>query len=191
MLSNHVVYSSPNWYWFPHVRSSNYLKLADLLWEGVDEGKGKGSQLIRWDVIEKPLSLRSLEIGTWKTVTSPFSQMALAFFHWAQFFMGVGLLKVNMVLAPLGGWIKGLKAFIRFCGNMSQKSSLILLWVRCVVGEGREMYFWKDLWVGEDRFWVIPCLYHLSSLKNHLVAVFWSGIGILVFSSLGSDVSFQ
>ncbi|TYK09969.1 calpain-type cysteine protease DEK1 [Cucumis melo var. makuwa] len=29
------------------LKSSNYLKLADLLWEGVDEGKGKGSQLIR------------------------------------------------------------------------------------------------------------------------------------------------
>ena len=44
----------------------------------MDEGKGKGFHLIRWEVIEKPLSLGGLEL---EAVTSPFSQMALAFFH--------------------------------------------------------------------------------------------------------------
>lgn len=37
--------------------------MHDFLWEAVDEGKGKGVHMVRWEVIEKLVSLGGLDIG--------------------------------------------------------------------------------------------------------------------------------
>lgn len=45
--------------------------------------------------------------------------------------------------------------------------------VRYVVGEGKDAYFWEDHWVGKRPLCsLFPRLYHLSAFKNYFVVVF-------------------
>lgn len=62
---------------------------------------------------------------------------------------------------------------------------------RCIVGNGRDTYFWEDQWVGDSSFcsiYKLHDLYHLSSFKTILFQIFYFGLRLLCPFPLGSVI---
>lgn len=133
---------------------------------------------MKWEVVEKSVSLGGLEIGNLKTRNKTFLAKWLWRFYVEPNSPWHGIILSKHSPHPFKWLAEGGKGTYQNLWKVISKSSLASFLGSVVWWGMGEMYFWEDHWVGEHPlFGAFPRLYNLSSLKNNFVYDFlvWTG----------------
>lgn len=155
-------------------------KKKDFLWEG---GRKKKMHLVNWEVACHPKEERGLRVGRLKDR----NVALLSKWIW-RFSYEAGSLWHSIISSKYGSHSNGWDV------NLTPKSSMSLLWrnfithypkiahfLRFVVGNGRNIRFWTDIWWSDQCLATsFPILFRLACLKEAKVSevISYSSSGI-------------